>query len=369
MSNTHYIALHPGRVDRSIHEQTGFDLGRDHARYALELPAPYGQEPSVLREGLVDGRRVFGARTLAPTPWVRKWLQLRLHAWLRGRGFETVQVTPHYLQQIDVGHCPITRMPLSATALGPSSGSLDRVRHDAGYAAGNLAVMSVRANRAKGANAYRDARRIVDRIDAGDLPGFADLDVRAWSRIAVLCSFVEPLAHAEAAALPMTVLPPNRLRVFNPVQSLQAFVSRQFLVPGWSRRLAHFEELLPGKALQRDFKRFVMAMLPRVLEAGRLSDGQASRWAIEDAWLAPLVQRRWTSFALQLTPAQCDSLLERGVAHDLASHAVLRTTEHGAIDGWRLATKGYVPHGRALADGDDEDGDAPTQPSQQTLAW
>ena len=367
MSIPNYIELHPNRLGRSIHEQIGFELGRDHARHGLELPAPYGQEPSVLREGLDDGRRVFCGRTLAATPWVQRWLQLRLHAWLRGRGFETLQVTPNYLQQIDVAHCPITRVPLSVGSLGRSDGSVDRVRHDAGYAAGNLAVMSARANRAKGANGYREARRIVDRIDAGGLPDFAGLGAREWSRIAVLCSFVEHLPHAEAAALPMHLLPPNRLRVFNPVQALQAFVSRQFLVPGWAQRLARFEELLPGKALQRDFKRFAMALLPRVLEGGRLGGGQASRCAIEDAWQALLVQQRWTGFALQLTAAQCEALLERAGAHGLASHTMLCTSESVAVDGWRLATKGYVPHGRAGTENED-DGSA-ALPAQQQLAW
>ncbi len=367
MSNPNYIELRPGHAVRSTHEQIGFELGRDHARHGVELPAPYGQEPSVLREGQVEGRLLFGTRTLAATPPVRRWLQLRLHAWLRGRAFETVQVTPNYLQQIDAAHCPITRVPLEADALGASLASIDRVRPDAGYAAGNLAVMSARANRAKGVNRYRDARRVVDRLQAGELAGFGELDAQQWSRVAVLCSFVEPLAHAEAATLPMHVLPPNRLRLFNPVQALQAFVSRQLLAPGWSQRLSRFEELLAGKPLQRDFKRFFMALLPRVLEAGRLSRGQASRWAVEDAWGAPLVQQRWSEFALQLTPAQCESLLERAAGHGLAIPTMLRSTEAGAVDGWRLSTRGYVPHGRARPEGDD--GDAALATAQQHLAW
>ena len=258
-------------------------------------------------------------------------------------------------------------MPLGAEALGASLGSIDRVRHDAGYAAGNLVVMSARANRAKGANAFRDAQRIAGRIEAGDLADFAGLDATQWSRIAVLCSFVETLPHAEAAAVPMRVLPPNRLRLFNPVQALQAFVSRQLLVPGWSRRLARFEELLPGNTLQRDFKRFFMAFLPRVLEAGRLTRGQASRWAVEDAWGLPPVLARWTEFASQLTAGQCESLLARAETEGLASHPTLRSTEAGAVDGWRLATRGYVPHGRARPDGTDDDAGA--LPAQQQLAW
>jgi hypothetical protein len=83
---------------------------------------------------------------------VRKWLQLRLHAWLRGRSVELVQVTPHYLQQIDVSHCPITRAPLSiatleAPTLGRPRAQRRRLRRR------QPRVMSTKANHAKAATA------------------------------------------------------------------------------------------------------------------------------------------------------------------------------------------------------------------------
>ncbi len=365
MSTLSDLDLSPAFATRSAHEQVGVDLGRDHARHGLELPAPYGQEPSVLREGLAAGRTLFGSRTLPAPPSVRRWLHLRLHAWLRGRSFELVQVTPHYLQQIEVTHCPVTREALSQETFTAADRSIDRVRHDAGYAAGNLAVMSARANHAKGANGYADALHIAARIESGDLTGFAGLGAVEWRRIAVLCSFVVPLPHAEAAALPMGVLPPNRLRLFNPVQALQAFVSQQLLAAGWAQRLSRFEELLPGKPLQRDFKRFFMALLPRVLEGGRLRQGQATRWAIEDAWAAPQVQERWTAFARGLTPALCETLLARAETHRLSTRRVFASSEAGAVDGWHLATRGYVPHGPARAEGDEP----LVAPAQQELAW
>ena len=92
----------------TTHEHIGFELGWDYAHHHVTPPAPYAQEPSPLRHGWLAGQATFGLRTLEPTRHVRKWLQLRLHAWLRGRSVELVQVTPHYLQQIDVSHCPIT---------------------------------------------------------------------------------------------------------------------------------------------------------------------------------------------------------------------------------------------------------------------
>ncbi len=332
------------------HEHVGFELGWDYAHYRVSPPAPYAQEPSPLRNGLLAGQAAFGVRTLAATRHVRKWLQLRLHAWLRGRSVELVQVTPNYLQQIDVSHCPITRIALSSATREATDASVDRVRNDAGYAAGNLAVMSTKANHAKAAFGFRDAQRFVQQIEAEQLPGLGGLSGEQWARVATLCSFVEGLAHDEASALPLRVLPPNRLRFFNPVQALQAFVSQQLLKPGWSTRIGRFDDLLPGKAVRRDFKSFFMTLLPRVIEAGRPGDAAHARWAIEDAWRASLVQQRWTRFARQLTAAQCESLLARAAARKLTTAVVMPLTDAGATDGWNLTTRGYVPHARNVTD-------------------
>ncbi len=330
-------------------ESIGFELGWDYAHYRVTVPAAYAQEPSPLRSGLLAGQAAFGSRTLAATRHVRKWLQLRLHAWLRGRSVELFQVTPNHLQQIDVSHCPITRVALSSATLEATDASVDRVRNDAGYAAGNLAVMSTKANHAKGACGLRDALARIQQIEAEQLPGLDGLTAPQWARVAVLCSFVEPLPHHEACALPMLVLPPNRLRLFNPAQALQAFVSRQLLAPGWSQRLSRFEVLLAGKPLKRDFKAFFMALLPRVLEAGKLTEAPHTRWAIEDAWRSPLVQQRWAHFARQLTAAQCEVLLAKAAARRLCSATVVPMTDARATDGWQLDTRGYVPQADATA--------------------
>ena len=342
------IEPHPGRTAPTEHEHIGFELGWDYAHYQLTPPAPYAQEPSPLRDGLRAGRATFGARTLLASRHVRKWLQLRLHAWLRGRSVELFQVTPNHLQQIDVSHCPVTRLPLSSATPAATGASVDRVRNDAGYAAGNLAVMSTKANHAKAGNGFRDALRFVQQIEVERLPGLGGLTAQQWARVAVLCSFVEPLAHEEACALPLLVLPPNRLRLFNPVQALQAFVSLQLLRPGWSQRVSRFEDLLPGQPLKRDFKSFFMALLPRVLEGGRPSDSVPARWAIEDAWRCPLVQQRWTRFARPLDAPQCEALLARASARKLGVGLVEPLSDALATEGWNLETRGYVPHREAV---------------------
>jgi hypothetical protein len=332
----------------TVHEQIGFELGWDYAHHGVLPPAPYGLEPSPLRDGLLAGQATFGARTLQATRHVRKWLQLRLHAWLRGRSVELVQVTPRYLQLIDTEHCPITRAALSTATLEASDASVDRVRNDAGYAAGNLAVMSRKANQAKAAHGFREALQRVAAAETRGHEGRGDgidgLTSAQWSRVAVLCSFVEPLPHEEAAALPLLVLPPNRLRLFNPAQALQAFVSRQLLVQGWSSRVSRFEALLSGKPVRRAFQMFFHALLPRVLEAGRSVTPHELRWAIEDAWRCPLVLKRWKAFAGALTPAQCEALVARATARKLGTQHVERLSDEVATEGWNLGSRGYVPH-------------------------
>ena len=121
----------------TTHDQIGFELGWDYAHHGIPPATPYAEGLRRCSMACAPARQP-GTRTLLPTRHVRKWLQLRLHAWLRGRGVELLQVTPNHLQQIEASHCPITRMALSTATLEASDASVDRVRNDAGYAAGNL---------------------------------------------------------------------------------------------------------------------------------------------------------------------------------------------------------------------------------------
>lgn len=329
----------------TLHARIGFELGWDYAHHRLVPPAPYALEPSPLRDGLLAGQATFGQRTLAATRHVRKWLQLRLHAWLRGRSVELTQVTPSYLRQIDVSHCPITREALSAATQQTSDASIDRVRNDAGYAAGNLAVMSTRANHAKGALGWRDAAALAQRLHDQGSAAEDGLSAPQWSRVAVLTSLVTPLPHDVALAIPLLVLPPNRLRLFNPAQALAALVSRLFLAPGWAQRASKLELLMPGKPVRRAFQMFFHALLPRVIEAQlRSDDPLARRWAVEDAWRNPLVQKRWVLLATMLGEAGCRRIVLRAAGRGLAAGRVESIDDAEATDGWNLDSRGYVPH-------------------------
>lgn len=317
----------------SAHERTGLALGRDHALHGVTPPIAHLYPQSPLQRGWLAAR---GRPVRSPaTPQVELWLALRTHAWARGRSFEDIQLTPHHLAQLDTSHCPITR-----ELLGDDNRSIDRVRDDAGYAAGNLAVMSRRANRAKGDRSLPALEALAASCAAGPISRIGGLSEAEWQRLAVLASFVTPMAHDEAARLPLRVLPPNRLRLFNPIQALQALVTRQLATPGWSARLARLEALLPTDALRTDFNRFLLALAPRVLAAAELQTSHEIRWALEDAWALPLVQKRWTRFALQLSAEQAENLVERAAAKKLCPVHVQRHDD--ATDGWALASGGYA---------------------------
>src|SRR6185369_17594134 len=74
----------------ALDDATGFEIGWDYAHHRLAPPVDHLHEGHPVRQGWDAGKAAFGTRTLRATPHVRKWLQLRLHAWLRGRVFEGV---------------------------------------------------------------------------------------------------------------------------------------------------------------------------------------------------------------------------------------------------------------------------------------
>lgn len=326
--------------------QLGFDLGWDHARHGLPPPPGLCRQGSALLRGWRAGHACFGTRTRRASPRVRLWLALRVHAWLRGRAFELADVTPHYLGQLEVLHCPVTRAPLA-----PAQASVDRVCDRAGYAAGNLAMMSAPANRAKGALRWDEAMQRAQSAPAAEGGAIDGLDAAAWTRVGVLISFVTPLPHERAACIPLRVLPPNRLRLLNPVQGLQALVTRELARPDGTRRLRAMAELLPGEATRLAFHRFLSALLPRRLEAGQLADALQLRHALEDAWADGCVNRCWQRFALSLDAATVERLLQRCAAGALTTTRVLLHEAASATEGWALQSGGWAVRGALPARG------------------
>ncbi|WP_088283988.1 hypothetical protein [Ideonella sp. A 288] len=339
------VAAHRPTVALRLHapdagtpvDPVAWAIGRDHARHRLTPPMAHLQAESPVHQGWRNGRAVFGGRTLPATPWVRRWLQLRLAAWMDGRVFEDVQVTPQFLRQIAVDTCPVTREPIT-----DDGARVVRLCDRAGVAAGNLATLSARAAGAKATLGWDEALAVADRL-AADGAGSADtLAAAEWSRLGVLMSFATPLPHHVAATVPLRLLPPNRVRVLNPVQAVQVMLTLQFLHAGYARRLVTLAALMPTSELRQAFQVFMHTLLARRLSAGQAADRTVLRQALEDSWADPLVHRRWQRLALRLTSADCERLLQRAASRDLATPGATWLSLDHATDGWALATSGRV---------------------------
>jgi hypothetical protein len=313
----------------------GFHIGWDHARHALVPPPELLASGTPISQGWLAARAVFGQRTLTANRNTRQWLALRLQAWRTGIAFETEQLTPHHLAQIQTERCPVLRTPLAGATGEPESAVVERLNPHGGYAAGNVAVISQRAALARRGVGIVEALRRGHRADATE-----GLEPAAWTRLAVLQSFATPLSFGESARLPLALLPPNRVRVLNAAQGLQTLLTLQFAAPGWSARTRAVADMLPEHTLRHDWNLFVGAIAPRVLEAG---DGVPVRTVLEDAWLHERVQRRWQHVVLSLGEAGTAALLDRAVAQGLAG---VHTLQHGGVEqateGWALDRGGRV---------------------------
>jgi hypothetical protein len=326
-----------------------FAIGWDHARHLLTPPVAHLHAASPVHQGWRAGRAAFARRTWPATPQVRQWLGLRLDAWVSGRVFEDVQVTPHHLVQIAAGSCPVTRAALTSGTRQDTDMTVTPINPRAACAAGNLAMLSRAAESAKAGLGWSDAMDRVRAIDEARASGQAGagpvevdgLNADQWSRLGVLMSFVTPLPHATAATIPLRVLPPNRLRALNAVQALQVMLTCQFIRAGYARRLVALAVLMPNSETRQAFQVFMHTLLARRLDVGHALDDAAMRRAMEDTWAHPLVNRRWQRLASRLTEAQCEQLLHRAAQRGLAGGNTQWMSAEQATEGWALESGGY----------------------------
>lgn len=338
-------------ADEPAHtDHTGFQIGWDHAHHGLVPPPELLLEGTPIGQGWRAGRAVFSGRS---RPWpagrhVRQWLALRIEAWREGVPLDLATVTPNHLAQIEARECPVRRVPLggaSDAANLPNTPKVARLNHHAAYAAGNLVVMSRAAAQAGHGLGVADLVRRARAAEAADALGHAgagehggDLDAAAWWRLATLRSLATPLPAAEAARLPLAVLPPNRVRVLNAGQALQVLLTLRLANTDWCSRIGAVAALLPAHSLRTDFNLWVGALAPRLLEAQ--AHGRDLGRALEDAWLGERVQRRWQHFVSSLGEPACEQLVRRLAAQRLPGRATELLPWEQATDGWALAVPG-----------------------------
>lgn len=332
-------------------EAEGFRIGWEHARHQATPPADHLHSGHPVRQGWEAGREAFAGRALAATRAARLWLELRLQAWVRGRTFDELMVTPRFVARIDVPTCPVLQQPLSHGAQGGAAltdAVVMALYEGAGCAAGNLAVVSRRAAQARAALTAQETAQVVRRLEAGEVQEVAGLDLQAWRRLAALTSLATPRGCVGSGALPapqpLHVLPPPRVRLLNPLQGVQALLTLVFTAPGYARALTDLGALMPHAQARRAYFLFMNAMLARRLSARSAVPPEQLRTVMEQAWSHPLVLQRWAALAQTLKPAQAERVLRLAAQRNAGRPAVAWrwTEEAAATEGWALETQGRV---------------------------
>ena len=301
----------------------GDALGFDYARFGMVPPAPCLWPGHPIREGWERGRRLMTRRTRPATLAVTRWLALRLAAWQRGEAFDDHQITPQVLRSLEAAtHCPI-----SGRALG-NDACVVPVDIQRGWAAGNLMLVSPAIADRWMAIDWAVAKDALARAEADPDNAVDGLPLRHWRRVVALKSLATPLPHAEAARIPLLVLPPNRVRLLNPIQELQAVLTLQLSVPGWGQRARGIAESLP-QALRNEFNLFFNSLLAQALRQGPGDDKPGMRDALAAAWGNEVVMRRWLRFTALVDAELAGTLVERLTRDPLPGLVVVR---HGETD-------------------------------------
>jgi len=270
-------------------------------------------------------------RHAVPAEAQQRWWRLQGRARRDGRAVEPLLVNPRLMARIDVPRCPVSREPVA-----PRSRQVVPLNASADVAAGHLATMGPLAAAAASAVAdWTAAWALADRLarEGGQVEG---LGASAWRRLAVLKSFVQPLSPAQAAALPLHVLPPARLRVLSPVQSLQVVMTLALTASDRVERLMALVDAAGGAELRATARVFVLTLLARCpADLGALSaDGQ--RTALEDLWGDDLLQKRWQRLAGRLEDAPARAWLRRARALWADDRRWRPLSAEQATDGWAL---------------------------------
>ena len=164
----------------AIRQTDAFDLGWDHGIYRV---APDPALPAPVREGYLAALESRDPKE--PDRFVRKWLQVRAHAMLRGIHVDAT-ITPATLESLDSTTCPISGVPLTHGECADTDWSVDRVLNRYGYQPGNLLIVSARVNRAKGALELAGLRKIAESPERH--PG---LEPGEWRRLAEIVEMFE----------------------------------------------------------------------------------------------------------------------------------------------------------------------------------
>ena len=299
--------------------ETGRRLGHDLFRY--RNPVVARRLPPSVREGF-ESASAAGVRPRVPDRYVKKWLQLRMSAWHRGRAFDE-SVTPALLKAMDVAICPVMRIPLTHGRRTGSDWSVDRLNNDGAYAANNLAVISTFANQAKGALSFDEVRARSQMSAASD-----GLEPIEWLRLAALmlgpCFAAKP---KEAPALPLAApIAPYSLRL-TLQQTQHVFTVNAATQSGKNMLIKQFRR---ASASERSEAR--LRVLAEAIHAGLKREQHA-----HDVWLQAGVMPallRWRETLDDEAWARAGE-----TSRCLAGSRIVPSTR---LQGWALPARGYA---------------------------
>ena len=132
-------------------DKIGFDIGRDWAYY--HQPLPDNADAAIF--GGYKSNKAHPPGRKEVDRFIKKWLQVRYHAYLRNRPVAS-DVDFNFILMLDREKCIITGEILTHSTNSPSDWSLERLCNTAGYAWGNLVIESQRANEARGSMTYEE---------------------------------------------------------------------------------------------------------------------------------------------------------------------------------------------------------------------
>jgi hypothetical protein len=130
-------------------EKVGYLIGQDWAYYRQPLP---DNADAAIYRGYESNVAQIPMRSEVDR-FTKKWLQLRYHAYLRKRTVSE-DVTPGLIKAIDVSFCQVTKINLTHGFQIDSDWSVERLCNSAGYAWGNLTIISKKANEIRGSMTY-----------------------------------------------------------------------------------------------------------------------------------------------------------------------------------------------------------------------
>ena len=201
--------------------------------------------------------------------------------------------------------------------------SIDRLDNDGAYAPGNLAVMSTRANRAKGTKGLDEVSGLAMRETETE-----GLTPQEWMRLGML--MCGPCTAGTAAELPpyplVTKLPPHVVR-------------------RWDLQLQH---VIHMAARSRDNERIALRTLRQVwadnagMDRLKLLIEMVRKYRAKvpyeyDVWLEKKVQERFVSWYNAVSPPRRPRL--RQAVEELAGGEALQESD---LDAWSLHTRGRM---------------------------